>query len=793
MTELRWHGRRDPEYHAEAILYTASADKKLRVWAATDTHGLQALQLWAELDLMKCMLPEIQPSPDVSEARYVFIIDNWEYEALVERVTHRSSNTEKDQETLKRLVDVAYRDPDICVVLDDKGNMSAWGLERVGCKARHANDVFKIAQVKGVDMHCPKDVEVYEDYATCLSFGGLGDGCEVNLLIHFFDGRIQWLTCPIDRLFYQEPEFGSFVTEALWTGHTEVIEELVTSHNGRYVLSRSSGNEMVFWKQGQNPVSAGLERAALLSSPRKVEMAMVVDGGEFVITIDDELVSIWDVRSAKAVQMSSQHLPAGFDLSGCVVSTAAEENALCSVMLVSKTLQGIMYGLTSTDQIQAKIERRHEASPIPHDRSICSRLIQPSQSSAYISALSVEQSGEVFIWKLKNRAGDEPAGWTIDHSLGTGIKDISDVATSCTLKLAVLDATRTKLTIWDMRGGGLEMSETFDAHDTIGHLSWTSTHDGNTILAVSFTHKIYMYAQLPYELSETGSLDAWIKLREININELTNLPISSCIWLAGGDLLLSAGNQMFLFDKEIDSRTAYDLGLPIKSKQRQELFKVVSAMNFTLPLFHPQFVRQCLISGKFDLVHKILRNLYKALRYYTEGDKLDSFLSLDVLHDVARISTHRTNQSSRDYVDHEDQDDLDITEQIADQLKDQLSSTRLPHLPTTQKDELIRIIQSLGISQRQQKSVDTYGFQYLTLAKDYFLQPEEPQKLMSRLSWREIVSAYYTVNQDILVDMTSRQYQGRMLWKDARQCGICLWLADVTALVCDMSAIREGK
>jgi len=734
------------------------------------------------------MLPEIQPGPAETDKRYVFIIDNWEYEALVERVTHRSSNTEKDQETLKRLVDVAYRDPDICVVLDDKGNMSAWGLERVGCKARHANDVFKIAQVKGVDMHCLKDAKAYEDYATCLSFSGLGDGCEVNLLIHFFDGRIQWLTCPIDRLFYQEPEAGSFVTEALWTGHTEVIEQVVSSHDGRYVLSKSGGNEIVFWKQERSRASGGLKRVSFISNTNKTYLTRVLDGGEFVVLVDEQSLSLWDARSFKAVQMSSQGLPAGFLVTDSVISRSDKGDAIYTILLVTDALQGRLYQISmSADKAEGGLLELCDVAPVRCDQPAIFCLVQPAQKDIHMAAVSVAPSGLVIVWTLNSSLGSQAITWTNDRHVDTGIKGISEVKASHTSKLAVLDVTRTRLTIWDLLDGSLELYETFDAHDTIERLSWTHTADGNSVLAVVFTHKVLTYAQLPYELSESGSQDAWIRLREISINELTNLPVSSCVWLSGGDLLLSAGNQMFLFDQEIDGRTVYDLGIPMKTKQGQALFKVVSAMNFTLPLFHPQFLDQCVVSGKLELVHKILGTLYKFLRYYTEGDKLDSFLSLDFLGDVVTSQEHKYE----DHVGHADEDTLHITEEIAEQLADQLSNTRLPHLPTAQRDELIRVVHSLGASQRQQRSVDSYGFRYLMLAKNYYLQSDRIENSSSRLPWREIVSAYHTTNQDILVDMTSRQYQGRMLWKDARECGICLWMTDITALVCITSFLKE--
>lgn len=51
------------------------------------------------------------------------------------------------------------------------------------------------------------------------------------------------------------------------------------------------------------------------------------------------------------------------------------------------------------------------------------------------------------------------------------------------------------------------------------------------------------------------------------------------------------------------------------------------------------------------------------------------------------------------------------------------------------------------------------------------------------LSWREFNWAYHSNSQDILVDMVSHHFHGRLLWENARESGLFMWITDSTALV----------
>jgi len=57
VTNVHWRKPYHVEQTIDNVLYTICADNVLRIWAATDPHGLQLLQLWAKIDLKNQFSP----------------------------------------------------------------------------------------------------------------------------------------------------------------------------------------------------------------------------------------------------------------------------------------------------------------------------------------------------------------------------------------------------------------------------------------------------------------------------------------------------------------------------------------------------------------------------------------------------------------------------------------------------------------------------------------------------------------------------------------------------------------
>lgn len=113
-------------------------------------------------------------------------------------------------------------------------------------------------------------------------------------------------------------------------------------------------------------------------------------------------------------------------------------------------------------------------------------------------------------------------------------------------------------------------------------------------------------------------------------------------------------------------------------------------------------------------------------------------------------------------------------------LKEGLTKLPLPHLSSRDQSQLADMITSLAMVEKHYRSLDAYAMRYLLVFQMQMLG--ESSGYQVRIGWREIDWAYHSESQDILVDQISRKY-GRMLWKDARESGIFMWMTDLDAVV----------
>jgi len=137
-------------------------------------------------------------------------------------------------------------------------------------------------------------------------------------------------------------------------------------------------------------------------------------------------------------------------------------------------------------------------------------------------------------------------------------------------------------------------------------------------------------SQMRYDYLNKGP--AWAPIREFSIRDFTPHPIGDSTWLGGGNLVVGAGNQLFIYDKTVEISTSLvtNLRLPQRKDPAWELFDVVSRLNGPLPIYHPQLLSQCILSGKITLVQRILLALYKSLKFYVNGDVIDNFLGISL-------------------------------------------------------------------------------------------------------------------------------------------------------------------
>ena len=650
VNSIHWRTSRRHEHHADNALFTTCADDKIRIWAANDPHSVHELQFWAAIDMQECLQPRSLKIPG-SNRRFPCFIDGAHFALATERALSQGSSSPGDElHALEHLTEVAKNNPEVCLVLDRQGNMSAWGADHIGHNNKKSTDVFNIAHVGDFKLPFLLDDASGKDNVVFRTFATPKSEYPLIILAHHFDGRVEWLECKADELIDPSPRYDRLITTAEWTGHDGPIKKLVRSRCGTALVSRTNDNEALVWKQVLDHGSAVLNRSSVLHSQDHIHRSLVLESGALVANLHDSRISLWDTRSFIAVEEAS----CDFHLLGkllCLVQLPTPPDDPDSIYLAT---------VTSKMEVMAWIVRRSTNSPemsegkrkgtgsslrefcksslgandelefvLPVDPAGSSTLCHQSLDElAREDIISYTSRGTILTWTGAVDLHERTVTWLRTLIIETDILHPSLASGTSIRKAALVYPSRSRLTIWDQVGGQLEYDESFDSHDTVQDLNWSATPDDQSILAVGFPHKVLILAQLRYDYLH--ATPAWATVREIQTRELTMHPIGDSVWLGNGDLVIAAGNQLYVYDNNLNTgdRMITDLRIPIHSLQKLNLFHLVKYLNGALPVYHPQFLGQCILSGKLDLVNRIILALNKATKFSTDAENLDSLLSI---------------------------------------------------------------------------------------------------------------------------------------------------------------------
>lgn len=661
ITGIHWRLPYHRDQSADNVLYTLCADNKIRVWAVTDHHALAPLQFWADIDMEASVQPRDASSKDGGlQKRYGFILDSRDFCCATERAVERNAGN-KDNHALEHLIEVAKKSPEICMVTDDQGHISAWALEDVGSKAKTNLNVFNVLHVEGLDFGFLSNLGPQEDYAQMRAFQSETSDDRISILVHHFDGRIEWYDSQVDVLFDPAPKKKRIVPRASWSGHTAPVKKIVRNATGDTLISRTDEGKAMIWKQKTRDNGSTIVHKSVLLSDEHIHRTCMIENSNLLVNLHHNGVSLYDFSSYHAKRLA--HL--SFTLSSkplCVLPLPTPDGNpdRAYVATIGADMHGIAWEIQWVSRAQH--DGTEKASQKCELRKFCTFDMGLQEDLAYILpvdpagpkaktsgsfdafapdiALTYTHSGVVRTWTAKVDPENSQVEWLLKSTVDTGIENPSLASGSTIRKAALVDKDRTHLTIWDTNNAQLEFEEHFPQHDIIKDLDWTSTPDMQSVLAVGFPHKVILLSQLRYDYLDLQP--SWTQIREIWTRDLTPHPIGDSCWLTHGHLIIGAGNQLFIYDKEIDAADPLVSGLRIPSRGQPtvDIFDVVSRLNGPLPVFHPQFLAQCILAGKSGLVTSILMNLHKKLKFYTDGDELDGFLDMEpeVFYDEQQVS-----------------------------------------------------------------------------------------------------------------------------------------------------------
>lgn len=124
-----------------------------------------------------------------------------------------------------------------------------------------------------------------------------------------------------------------------------------------------------------------------------------------------------------------------------------------------------------------------------------------------------------------------------------------------------------------------------------------------------------------------------------------------------------------------------------------------------------------------------------------------------------------------------------VHENSAAALTEYLSRFALPQLTSQEQFRLVDTVECVATVEKHRRSMDDNAARYLLFFRQHMLRRTQGVANKDTVSWREIVWAFHSGSQDILVDLVSRQFGGKLLWKSARESGMLMWLSSPTAIV----------
>ncbi|KAF4125954.1 RAVE protein 1 C terminal, partial [Geosmithia morbida] len=818
VSSARWRKPYHVEQAVENVLYTLCTDAAVRIWTPTETPDGQHWRRWGRVDVGASIHNGQSEAHDVQLA---FMIDSRDFIPSVERAVQdrMTDDSVVDDVALEHLVAVARKNPEICIAVDSYGLLSAWAFENLSSSTSDSPGIFQIAQIRSRQLESLSgflslrnlphvEIQTYCDKSTG----------RLNILLHSFDGRIGVFTANIADLLDPTTNDKRLSLETIWSGHSASIKKMVRNFSGRAVVSRTRDGENIVWnhtRSKSNGSSPTLSRRCIVPGTKNVHRISVIRKGRFVVFLQEDSVTLWDCRSETATSLGE----CPYETSGkplCLILLPrpnVKDYTTAHIAMVTSEGCGIVWevklppyydypistsgaGIKEFCHLELKgVEDL--AYVLPVDPAGGAPVVHgPLDLFARDVAISYTHSGRVDFWTVRVDLERRHVQWLSTSSTETGFPDPALASGSMLKKAALVNSTRSRLTIWDIGGARLEFDEDYDTHNVIQDLDWTSTPDSQSILAVGFQYKVVLLSQMRFDYLNKGP--AWAPIRSIEIRDLTPHPIGDSTWLSDGHLVIGAGNQMFVHDRSADGtdQLIANTRLPHNKDGTWDLFEAVSRFNGPLPVFHPQFVSQCILSGKHTLVRRVLIALYRTLKYHIAGEYLDDYLGLDVqeFYNGAGQTSRARDRSNGAYFNGNfdgDEEEETFTEEIAVAINEKLTKISIPQLSGHEQIQLADIIECAAFVERQRRSMDENGARFMLFVRQNALRKRHNSDL--HISWREINWAYHSNSQDILTDFVSRQNHGSMLWEHARESGIFMWLSDTNAVRAQFEIIARNE
>ncbi|KAF5323620.1 hypothetical protein D9611_005764 [Ephemerocybe angulata] len=397
--------------------------------------------------------------------------------------------------------------------------------------------------------------------------------------------------------------------------------------------------------------------------------------------------------------------------------------------------------------------------------------------------LSVSEDGELAFWAPEPSNG---APWKCTGKVRTGRSGFKKAKCSSMKKTALVvgHEVHDELTIWDSTESvfatGLEYKK--EDNDRILDLDWSSTPDMQSILAVGYSRHVDILCQQRTTYFDQGP--GWALIHRIDISGQVN------------PLL-----KMYLFGEPAEPTEAKSL------QPNESLFEHVARRNGPLEDYNPQMLLQCLLWGKIQLVKDIIVNLALDVARHEREDSYDwtalpveRYLEKDQSLSSGSQKQYKNLFASNGYIDNSDENSF--SRALVERLIRHLESHQIPHLNANERAHLIVLIQTTLEIDEQRRALDENGLRYLISMRSFYILNERassdgtlpsPAAKRERLRYRDMLWAYHSESQDLLLNASIAACGGKMTWSEARAVGLPLWLTSTETLKQQFEVIARNE
>ncbi|BGP39389.1 regulator of (H+)-ATPase in vacuolar membrane [Rhodotorula kratochvilovae] len=411
-----------------------------------------------------------------------------------------------------------------------------------------------------------------------------------------------------------------------------------------------------------------------------------------------------------------------------------------------------------------------------------------------IALLAVNGEGTLRRWCARLSAPDE--GWNREGEVRTGLKDVENVASSADGTSAIVsrEGDKYRISIWDPKASEFSSGEQFSQvlDEPVVAFEWSP--DGQTLALASAQEVSLLCAQ---RLDDLSGAPSWATYATVRIDEVLPAPISAVTWVGAG-LVLSAADHLFFYSSRLST------GL--------DAHALAASRCAPLPLHHPQLLFQALLQGHFDAVVRILAGLAAELtqdgtltpvpmREKAEKLTLEAFLRHRTKKDKAAndVFSALTTAGGRD----PSTPQVQLSQDDMSRLLAALRKRSLRGLSKLEHEHLAILAQTVFETQSRTGSIDDDGLRYLVSMRSFYLYRDASPSstsstglngpLVPRLKYRDMLWAFHSEGQDLLLEESTKAASGKLTWEAARTLGLGLWIKSQETLVRTLESVGRTE